>query len=369
MTSPKNNWSVYIHTCKINQKSYVGITSKKPEHRWNYGNGYKGQAFYYAIQKYGWDNFIHKIVSSNLSEGEAKKMEIYLIDKLKTHIKKNGYNVSLGGDGYLGIDVRGEKNPMFGKHHTEESRRKMSETRKKNPMTGSKHPMYGKINYAAIDAARLANSKTIYQFDLDMELIDIYENAGEAQSKIGVGRESISACCLGKLKTAGGYIWIFETDLEQRLKDKENIIHNATTNANKENLGMTVYQFDKQSLFIAKYDSLRDAAKAVNATHKTIAMACRGELKTAHGYIWRFEEDADKLKDEVLDFNRLGKLVLQFDMDGNFIKEYKSCAEAARENNLQRCGISKNCRKVTSYSGGYIWKFKDDYEREVTNGT
>ena len=44
MTSPKNNWSVYIHTCKINQKSYVGITSKKPEHRWNYGNGYTGKS-------------------------------------------------------------------------------------------------------------------------------------------------------------------------------------------------------------------------------------------------------------------------------------------------------------------------------------
>lgn len=28
MINQNNNWTVYIHTCKINKKSYVGITSK-----------------------------------------------------------------------------------------------------------------------------------------------------------------------------------------------------------------------------------------------------------------------------------------------------------------------------------------------------
>lgn len=39
-----------------------------------------------------------------------------------------GYNLTPGGDGQCGED-----NPMFGKHHTEEAKRKMSEARKGKP--------------------------------------------------------------------------------------------------------------------------------------------------------------------------------------------------------------------------------------------
>lgn len=56
-------YCVYIHTNKINKKSYIGITCQKPEHRWGCnGNGYaECPHFWRAIQKYGWDNFDHKI--------------------------------------------------------------------------------------------------------------------------------------------------------------------------------------------------------------------------------------------------------------------------------------------------------------------
>ena len=76
MTENKQKtYSVYIHTIP-NGKVYVGITSRKPEKRWNYGYGYaNNKHFDQAIRKYGWDSIKHEIVASGLSRSEAEKME------------------------------------------------------------------------------------------------------------------------------------------------------------------------------------------------------------------------------------------------------------------------------------------------------
>ena len=68
-----NTWTVYCHINKINNKTYVGITSKKnPYERWRNGKGYADTPhFGAAIKKYGWDNFEHIIIASSLTEDEA----------------------------------------------------------------------------------------------------------------------------------------------------------------------------------------------------------------------------------------------------------------------------------------------------------
>lgn len=88
---------VYIHTNLINNKKYIGITCRKPAQRWlSDGSGYLGQPkFWNAIRKYGWKNFSHDIVATDLTEEEALKLESYYIEKFNTI--DNGYNVLNGG--------------------------------------------------------------------------------------------------------------------------------------------------------------------------------------------------------------------------------------------------------------------------------
>ncbi len=64
---------VYQHKNKINGKIYIGITMQEPEKRWgSNGCNYKSSPhFYAAIKKYGWDNFEHNILFTNLTKKQA----------------------------------------------------------------------------------------------------------------------------------------------------------------------------------------------------------------------------------------------------------------------------------------------------------
>ena len=68
---------VYQHKNKINNKVYIGITSRTPQERWgNQGCNYKSSPYFYnSIQKYGWDNFEHNILYTDLTKEEACKKE------------------------------------------------------------------------------------------------------------------------------------------------------------------------------------------------------------------------------------------------------------------------------------------------------
>ena len=154
-------WQVYMHINKINNKKYIGITSEiNPNKRWKNGQGYKKQLFYKVIVKYGWNNFQHKIIYTNLTEKEAKQKEKELIAFYKTNNSLYGYNQTWGGDAVpektiqlknkiskslkkyykteKGIKTKQQlslrqkeylskhKNPFKGKNHSEQTRKKMS---------------------------------------------------------------------------------------------------------------------------------------------------------------------------------------------------------------------------------------------------
>ena len=53
------------------------------------------------------------------------------------------------------------------------------------------------------------------------------------------------------------------------------------------------------------------------------------------------------------------KRIGQYDLNGNFIQEFPSARQAARELNLDSSTISKVCRGKNKTHGGFIFKYLD----------
>lgn len=209
MAYPTANFTLYIHINKLNNKKYIGITKQKVDKRWQNGQGYMScPLFYNAIKKYGWDSFEHKILFVNLTKEEACTLEKELIIFHKSNKREFGYNISNGGECvWLGL------------HHTEETRKKMSlaksnmseETKqkiinkKKGKLVGKDNPMYGKSGkYSPV-------AKKVICLD---DLI-IYDCIADIGRKLHLNTSHISAVCKNKLKSTGGYHFMYLEDYKK----------------------------------------------------------------------------------------------------------------------------------------------------------
>ena len=92
---------VYIHTCTVTGKSYIGYTSSSINERFSRhlysaksGSIY---AFHSALRKHGKENFVSNVLYLCNSKEEAGRAETELIEIYGTY--KNGYNETRGGAG------------------------------------------------------------------------------------------------------------------------------------------------------------------------------------------------------------------------------------------------------------------------------
>ena len=92
-------YSIYKITNKINNKSYIGFTSKSPTKRFREHFSSSTQVLSKAMKKYGLENFTLNIIYQSKDQKHTHSiMEPYFIHQHNTYIGE-GYNMSLGGEG------------------------------------------------------------------------------------------------------------------------------------------------------------------------------------------------------------------------------------------------------------------------------
>ena len=58
--------------------------------------------------------------------------------------------------------------------------------------------------------------------------------------------------------------------------------------------------------------------------------------------------------------NKMGVVILQYDLNLNLINEYKTITEASQNTNIHLSNIQQVCKNKRKTAGGYIWKYKDE---------
>ncbi len=123
---------LYRITDTLNGKVYIGQSNKENE-RWRQHKYFAKQDepiqyVHRAMKKYGVHNFTYEVIAMCQSQEDADWTETELIKQYDSQNKEHGYNVALGGDHAWNAGLPTEQQPMYGKHHTEESKAQISKS-------------------------------------------------------------------------------------------------------------------------------------------------------------------------------------------------------------------------------------------------
>lgn len=346
-----DKWIVYKHTSPSG-KCYIGITSAiNPSLRWGrngsrYLYTYKTtgshRKFVYAIKKYGWDNFSHEILETDLTEEQAKEFEKYYIDKFDSFY--HGYNGTMGGEGTKGLS--GNKCVWYGRHHSNETKKKMREIRLGIQMSDE----------AIQNLCDAIGVRKIIQLTLQGKPIHIYRSANQAKTETKT--YEILECCYHNRRTANGFAWMFLDEYESLGFDNRFIEKHVY---NK----MEVSQYDLKGNLIKIYKSITMAANNTNSDAPSIIDCCKRRRKSHNGYQWRYSDDCDDIgKYNEENYKRYilkwKQIVEQYDLNANKLNEFDSVRDASERTNVDISTIYDCCRHDSNMAGGYIWKYKDD---------
>lgn len=129
--------------------------------------------------------------------------------------------------------------------------------------------------------------RILYQLSQKGTLIREYQSIAEAERVTGINSRSICLVCQGKRRKAGEYVWCY----------KENYKGESIRNLAQ---CKRVSQYDLNGAIIKRYESVKDAARAVGALESNISNACSGRLQTCKGFRWKYEEKISKVDETTL---------------------------------------------------------------------
>jgi hypothetical protein len=160
--------------------------------------------------------------------------------------------------------------------------------------------------------------KPIYQYDLNGNFIKKWDDIRESNFNINY----ILNCINGNVNKAYNYLWLFEKkifnneyinsinldkrkgnqfNIGKKHSKKSNKIRNEKlkgkkrTNEFRKKLSKIkkkkVFQYTKDMEFIKEWESTIDINSVLKIHNSNIAACCRGKLKSAGGYIWRYKNN------------------------------------------------------------------------------
>lgn len=123
---------------------------------------------------------------------------------------------------------------------------------------------------------QLALVRVLKQYTLMNEFVAFHESVKRACLSIGLDTNGhISSCCNGERKTAHGFKWVWGT------RDSKDILSPA----------VVLKQYTLDDIFVAQFASITKASASLGKKCRIqTSSCCKGEVQTAHGFKWAWEE-------------------------------------------------------------------------------
>lgn len=144
------------------------------------------------------------------------------------------------------------------------------------------------------------------------------------------------------------------------VENLEWVTHKENCRHSREVLGHRGYlrpvvRADLNGVFIARYDSLKEAADDTGVDSRGISQVCQGKRRKAGESVWCYEENFV----EGVPMRKLAqcKKVEQYSLDGTLLKTFESVQEAAECVGALDSNISNACAGRLQTCKGYIWKY------------
>jgi group I intron endonuclease len=242
-----------------------------------------------AIKKYGFDNFKKEIIETVEAENdkELRKLmcerEIFYISKYNSY--KKGYNMTIGGDNV--VPKYGKDNHFYGKHHTEETKKKISEKATNRKLTeehkrkislggmGKKHSKESIEKMCKIQ--RELKAKKV----ICVETQEIFDTTIDCSLKYNIQRSDIRQVCKGERISA--------KELTFRFLDSNNNIIEVETPRNKRETPIICITNGK------RYKSTNEACKELGVRSQHVSAILRGRQKTTLGYSFKYDNTVPSL--------------------------------------------------------------------------
>lgn len=146
---------------------------------------------------------------------------------------------------------------------------------------------------------------------------------------------------------------------ELQLYDLEEVKKRKMLEVAKSQSGGEVIQYNEDGQELKRYNSVLEAATAINGIASSIQSAIYSG-GSRYGFFWSREGRKEKPNFHKITRNP-PKAVLQYTKDNIFIKEFPTAAEAGREVNAANASsITAVCRGRRKTAYGYIWRYKND---------
>lgn len=274
-------YCVYKHTSPSG-KVYIGITGCDPKNRWKAnGLGYKGQTvFWRAIEKYGWSNFKHEIIESELSLEDALRLEAEYISRYDSNNPERGYNRNSGGFGNIGRIFTEEDRARLSeakKNPSEETRKRISEAGK-----GRRHSDETKLKMSQSRTGHNTSFETRKKISKALKNCIVSEET-KAKRAEALRQHYINGGTntnVGRQRSEETKRKISETKRRLKQGPSQKAIES------RKDKGIPVRCIETGEI----YPTMKSASLALGLSKNRVVEVIRGKYKTAGGYHWELVE-------------------------------------------------------------------------------